>query len=77
MLNQLTGTPSKTSVYGNIAQIIGGQGRYADAEITHREELVLFEKAVGKEHPLTLTTMINLTRILGSQGKYPDADITH
>ncbi len=44
----------------NLAQALSGQGKYAEAERMHREELVLGEKVLGKGQPDTLTCMSNL-----------------
>ncbi|KAF2181608.1 hypothetical protein K469DRAFT_501942, partial [Zopfia rhizophila CBS 207.26] len=49
------------------------QGKYAEAEKMHQETLALREKAVGKEHPDTLSSMNDLARALSDQRKYAEA----
>lgn len=41
-----------------------------------RQALRLSEKVLGKEHPLTLTSMNNLSLVLRDQGKYEEAEAT-
>jgi Tetratricopeptide repeat len=40
----------------------------------NRRALDGYEKALGKEHPHTLTSVSNLARVLESQGKYEAAE---
>ncbi|KAF4545517.1 Kinesin light chain, partial [Lasiodiplodia theobromae] len=56
---------------------LGNQGKYGEAEETHREVLALREKVLGKEHPNTLTSMHEVAYNLGKQGKYGEAEETH
>ncbi|KAF2197775.1 hypothetical protein GQ43DRAFT_451462 [Delitschia confertaspora ATCC 74209] len=50
---------------------------YYDYGEMHRETLVLREKALGKEHLFTLTTINNLAQTLSGQGKYAEAEKMH
>jgi tetratricopeptide (TPR) repeat protein len=49
-------------------------GQYASAEASHRQELVLRKRTLGREHPVTLTSTSNLAEVLNSQGKYQEAE---
>ncbi len=46
------------------------RGEYKEAEAMHRRALDGSEKALGPEHPDTLTSVNNLGLVLDSQGKY-------
>jgi hypothetical protein len=48
------------------------QGKLA-AEETHRRALEGSEKALGKEHPDTLTSLNNLSNVIRAQGKHTAA----
>lgn len=48
--------------------------KYTKAENMHQEMLELREKALGKEHPDTLTSMNNLALALSDQGKHAEAE---
>jgi len=43
--------------HDNLAEVLGGQGKYEQAEEMHCQALRLRETALGKEHPDTLTSM--------------------
>jgi Tetratricopeptide repeat len=43
----------------------------------HQRTLELREKALGKEHPDTLTSMSNLAEALSGQGRYAKAEWMH
>jgi tetratricopeptide (TPR) repeat protein len=58
----------------NLAQMLSSQGKYEEAEAMNRQTLVLSEKALGPEHPSTLTSMGNWAGVLSSQGKYKEAE---
>jgi hypothetical protein len=40
----------------------------------HRRALEGYEKALGREHPHTLTSVSKLGTVLGRQGKYDEAE---
>ena len=58
----------------NLAGLRESQGRYAEAEHIHRQNLQLLEKTVCKEHPFTLASMNNLAALLNSQRRYDEAE---
>jgi tetratricopeptide (TPR) repeat protein len=65
--------PSTLISMNNLAQVLGSQGRYEEAERMHRQALQLIKKVLGQEHPHTLTSMDNLAEVLRSQGKDEEA----
>jgi tetratricopeptide (TPR) repeat protein len=69
--------PSTLASMNNLARVLGGQGKYEEAETMHRQILELREKVLGKEHPHTLTSMNNLGGVLAYQGKYEEAEVMH
>ena len=58
----------------NLASLLYSQGKYELAEPLYQETLQLTEKALGKEHPNTLTSINNLAVLFESQGKYDAAE---
>jgi hypothetical protein len=52
---------------------LDNRGKYDEAEPMSRQTLQLTEKALGLEHPHTLTSMNNLAALLDNQGKYDEA----
>jgi hypothetical protein len=50
--------------------VVRDQGKYVAAEATNRRELETNEKALGPEHPFTLTSISKLALVLQDQGKY-------
>ncbi len=61
----------------NLAGVLCSQGKYKAAEEIQRQTLQLMEKALGLEHPTTLTSMDNLALMLSDQGKYEAAEEMH
>lgn len=61
-------------VLSNAAWYAAEQGSYNDAEQMDRRALEGREKAVGKEHPDTLTSVSILALVLQYQGKYDEAE---
>ena len=55
----------------------GDWGKYEAAEKMHQRALEGKEKALGVEHPSTLTSVSNLVVVLGDQGKYEAAEEMH
>jgi tetratricopeptide (TPR) repeat protein len=45
-----------------------------DSQEMYQQELELNEEVLGKENPLTLTSMSNLALALSNQGKYDEAE---
>jgi tetratricopeptide (TPR) repeat protein len=58
----------------NLAFLYQDQGKYADAEPLYKDALAGQQKALGLDHPDTLTSMNNLTFLYCHQGKYADAE---
>ncbi|KAK3613079.1 hypothetical protein LTR22_028314, partial [Elasticomyces elasticus] len=73
-LDSRDGSLSLTSVLYKAAWFIGEQGQYKAAEEMNRRALKGYEKALGPEHPSTLTSVSNLALVLKSQGKYEAAE---
>lgn len=61
----------------NLAVALSDNGKYAEAEVMHRETLVQREKILGKERAHTLATMNNLAEALSGQRKYAEAEVMH
>jgi Tetratricopeptide repeat len=61
-------------ILSNAAQYSKSRGSYKQAEEMSRRALEGHEKALGKEHPHTLTSVGNLAGVLRSQGKYEQAE---
>jgi tetratricopeptide (TPR) repeat protein len=57
-----------------VTSVLRGQGKYKQAEEMNRRALEGYEKALGKEHPATLTSVSNLALVLRNQGKYEQAE---
>ncbi len=56
------------TAFNRFADFPFSQGKYGEAEPMYRETLELREKALGKEHLQTLTSMNNLATLLSRQG---------
>ncbi|KAF2676771.1 hypothetical protein K458DRAFT_279813, partial [Lentithecium fluviatile CBS 122367] len=52
---------------------LSDQGKYAEAERIHREELALWVKVLGKEHSHTLTSVYCLAHTLHQREQYEEA----
>jgi tetratricopeptide (TPR) repeat protein len=65
----------------NLAQKCGDclyyDGRYREAETVYQMVLISLEKALGLEHPGTLTSVNNLGLVLDRQGRYEEAEAMH
>jgi tetratricopeptide (TPR) repeat protein len=68
---------TRASLLTRIGQCQSTLGQYSAAETTHRQTLVLRERTVGQEDPLTLTAMNNWAGVLRHQGKYAEAESMH
>jgi tetratricopeptide (TPR) repeat protein len=66
--------PNTLMTMGNIAIMLGFQGKWVEAEEMHREELRLVKKALGEKHPQTLATKGNLALAVLGQWKYAKAE---
>ena len=49
--------PDLLTSVGNLASVLGNQGKYEAAETLHRRDLEGREKVLGVEHPDTLTSV--------------------
>jgi tetratricopeptide (TPR) repeat protein len=58
----------------NLANSFMSQGKYAAAEMMHRDVLEASSKLLGPEHPATLTTTNHLAYCLLGQQRYDEAD---
>ncbi|KAI9923368.1 hypothetical protein MW887_009938 [Aspergillus wentii] len=61
----------------NLGSVLSSQGKYEEAEGTHRRGLEGYERVLGPEHPSTLTSVNNLGLVLSRQGKYEEAEALH
>jgi hypothetical protein len=52
-------------------------GRYKEAEELHRRVIGPSERALGPQHPNTLTSINNFASLLQSQGKHKEAKELH
>ncbi|KAK3612822.1 hypothetical protein LTR22_028443, partial [Elasticomyces elasticus] len=73
-LDDRDGSLSLASVLFKAAWFMQEQGQYEAAEEMNRRALKGYEKALGPEHPNTLTSVSNLAEVLRSQGKYEAAE---
>ena len=58
----------------NLAGLYVSQGRYAEAEPLYRRSLVIYEKALGPDHPDVARTLGNLAGLYRAQGRYAEAE---
>jgi tetratricopeptide (TPR) repeat protein len=68
--------PDTLATRHNLAQQIGNQGRYREAEAEFRAiwEIGRQPDVLGETHPDTLTTRANLALQIGRQGRYQEAE---
>ncbi|KAF3240648.1 hypothetical protein TWF128_011263 [Orbilia oligospora] len=57
----------------NIALVFSKQGKYDEAMQWYERALAGREKALGKDHPSTLSTVHNIAAVFSNQGKYDEA----
>ena len=60
----------------NLANTLGAQGKYTEAEPMHREILAQMRLKLGPDHPCTLKSAANLAVTLVGSGKYASAEAT-
>jgi CHAT domain-containing protein/Tfp pilus assembly protein PilF len=70
-------TNDEAKVLGLRAQELVNRGQYKEAETLHHRVLAIHEKALGKEHPTTATSLSNLGNVLYLQGKFKEAEEVH
>ena len=66
--------PDTAASYNNLAETLGAQGKYAEAEAMHRRALAISLKALGEDHPDTANSYNNLAATLHDQGKSAEAE---
>ncbi|PSN67524.1 kinesin light chain [Corynespora cassiicola Philippines] len=59
------------------AEALMSDGRYGESEVLFVQVAKLRERALGLEHPETLTSISNLGLVLLRQGKYKEAEAMH
>ena len=64
------------SLRNNLAQQIGNQGRYREAEVEFRAvwEIERRPEVLGEEHPSTLRARLYLAQVIDAQGRHAEAD---
>jgi hypothetical protein len=65
--------PSTLMSVGNLASVLGSQGKYEAAEEMNRRALEGKEKVLGKEHPDTLISVWCLADLLERMSREADA----
>ena len=53
--------------------MLNRQGKYKEAEAMHRQELAIWEKVLGHEHPDTLTSIYCLASLLTYRHRYNES----
>uniref|UniRef100_UPI004055FAC8 tetratricopeptide repeat protein n=1 Tax=Candidatus Electronema sp. TaxID=2698783 RepID=UPI004055FAC8 len=60
--------------FSTLAIVYSDMGRYAEAESLLKDDLVIKEQALGKEHQKVATVLNNLASLYKDQGKYAEAE---
>src|SRR5579871_3939840 len=63
--------PSRNTYH--FASVFDNQGKYNEAMQWYERALASYEKALGKDHPSTLTIINNIAFVFDKQGKYNKA----
>jgi tetratricopeptide (TPR) repeat protein len=58
----------------HLAEVLGGQGKLAEANPMLRETLALQRKLLGSEHPRVANTLYTLANVMHRQGKLDEAE---
>ncbi len=77
LLDKLAGQANPTQhalVLNNLAAVYASKGDLTQAETLHRRVLAIREKALGAEHPQTLTTLNNIAALRADQGDFEKAE---
>ena len=61
--------PNTANSLNNLAVLYNNQGRYAQAEPLYQRALAIREKALGPDHPSTVSTKVNYTLLLQKMGR--------
>ena len=64
----------RRNLLGKLGRCFWMTGNDKDSQEMYQQELELNEEVLGKENPLTLTSMNNLALALSNQGKYDEAE---
>ena len=59
---------------GELANLLGNQGKLAEAETMHREALAMRKKLLGDEHPAVARSLNDLAFVLPAEGKLVEAE---
>jgi tetratricopeptide (TPR) repeat protein len=73
-LSDTVGETVRASLLDRVGRCQASLGQYSVAEKTHQQALLLREKRLGKEHPMTLTSMNEVGLALNNQGRYKEAE---
>ncbi len=57
----------------NLAELYGGQGRYAEAEPLYERALEIYEKALGSAHPKVAIVLENMAVFYKQIGRMDEA----
>ena len=60
-------------ILNNLAELYHSQGKYAEAEPLQKRALVIWEKALGPEHPRVATSLENYAALLRETGRSGEA----
>ncbi|MDR0634743.1 MAG: tetratricopeptide repeat protein, partial [Azoarcus sp.] len=60
-------------IYHHRGRVFNAQGDYGKALEWHRKALAIWEKTLGKGHPLRATAYNNIAEVYRAQGKYEEA----
>ena len=69
--------PDTLKAMNDLAMVWCEQGRYVEAERTHRQVLGIRQRVLGQEHPSTLASMNSLANALYGQGKDAEAALVY
>ncbi|MGR0480328.1 MAG: tetratricopeptide repeat protein [Candidatus Electronema sp. V4] len=69
-----SGDKCRSCAFNDLAVVYIDMGRYAEAESLLKDDLLIKEKALGKEHPKVATVLNNLAGLYKAQGKYAEAE---
>ena len=64
-----TGGSNIIAAYTNLAIALIEQGKYSDAEVILRKNLITAREVLGPDHPSVFSTQSNLAMLLGRKGK--------
>jgi tetratricopeptide (TPR) repeat protein len=73
-LSDTVGETVRASLLDRVVRCQASLGQYSVAEKTHQQALLLREKRLGKEHPMTLRSMNEVGLALNNQGRYKEAE---